>query len=278
MSGFFKSVDHDPIDFIGRYKATDLDVAHVASYLHELLGLSVDWARTGTFEDAVRRMRHAIESRRVSVSVSGYCRNATHRGFDVQEFRGFVLCDDYASMIFVNGKDAKVVQIFTMVHEMTHLLLAQTGLVGGEDPETVGAEEFCDKVTAEFLLPASEFVLAWDCGGKDRKRVMEAIQKRFKVSFATVARRALELNLVSRDEYRRLCRDHYEGLDEHAHSHSDGGGNSYNNLGSKLGIVFMEAIYIAVKSDALAYSDAYKLTGLKAKTFSELSRRKNLVL
>ena len=91
-----------------------------------------------------------------------------------------------------------------------------------------------------------------------------------------MARRALELNLVSKGEYRRLCRDHYEGLDELARPHSDGGGNSYNNIGSKLGTVFMEAIYIAVKSNVLSYSDAYKLAGLKAKTFNELYKRKEL--
>lgn len=270
--------DYDPVDFVGRCKGAVRDAAHIASYLHELLGLGVGWARVGTFDDAVRRLRRAIEGCRVSVSVSGYCRNATRRGFDVHEFRGFVLCDDYAPMIFINGKDAKAAQIFTMVHEMAHLLFAQTGLVGGEDPEAAGAEEFCDKVAAEFLQPAGEFVLAWEHGGKDRKRAIEAVQSRHKVSFATAARRALELNLVDEGEYRSLCRAHYEGLDELAQSYSGGSGNSYNNIGSKLGTVFLEAIYVAVKSNALSYSDAYKLTGLKAKTFSELYKRKDLAL
>lgn len=76
----------------------------------------------------------------------------------------FVLADAYAPLIFVNGKDAKCAQLFTIVHELTHLALGDTGLFDETSDSEYEAEvgRFCDKVAAEFLMPADVFVRLWE--------------------------------------------------------------------------------------------------------------------
>ena len=44
---------------------------------------------------------------------------------------------------------------FTLVHEMAHLILGQTGISGAYAEKKI--EKFCNNAASEFMLPASEF-------------------------------------------------------------------------------------------------------------------------
>ena len=50
---------------------------------------------------------------------------------DVEVFRGFAIADDIAPFVVINDNDSKAAWSFTLLHELTHLLLGQTGISGG---------------------------------------------------------------------------------------------------------------------------------------------------
>lgn len=68
-----------------------------------------------------------LEDQDVLVSVAGYF-GSTKRPFDSDEFSGFSLFDEYAPLIFVNGKEAHSAQIFTMLHEVGRLVLGESAV------------------------------------------------------------------------------------------------------------------------------------------------------
>ena len=110
----------EPLDFVGSARLTD-DPDAVGREMRRLIGIGSGWAAgIGTWMEAVGELRKSIERAGVMAVVNGVVGNNTHRKLDVEEFRGFSLCDAHAPLIFVNGADAKSAQMFTLAHELAH--------------------------------------------------------------------------------------------------------------------------------------------------------------
>lgn len=236
------------------------------------LGLRDDWARrVPTWEDAQRSLCREIENSGVMVVINGIVGNSTRRKLDVDEFRGFALCDEYAPLIFVNNADAKSAQMFTLVHELAHLWLGQGGVSNLDrlGPAENDVEVFCNQVAAEFLVPQNQLRACWT----EAQQADEPFQfgaRRFKVSPIVVARRALDLELIRREEFFAFY-DAYQG-DERRKKSKSKGGDFYANQGGRVGRRFAEAVVYAAKEGRLLYRDAYQLTGLYGATFDRYAK------
>src|SRR5690606_19661692 len=147
-------------------------------------------------------LRDAIESIGVLVVINGVVGNNNTRRLNAEEFRGFVLCDDQAPLIFVNGTDAKSAQVFTLFHELAHLWLGKSAIFDCEqldEPSDV-VEKFCNRVAAEAAVPAAEITLLWR-QHRPEDVYFSQLSKNFKVSPITIGRRLLELDLISKKEF-----------------------------------------------------------------------------
>ena len=113
----------------------------------------------------------------------------SHRKLDVDEFRGFTLADKYAPLIFINAADSKAAQMFTLVHELAHLWLGESGISdieAGRIPDKKN-EEWCNKVAAELLMPISATREAFQKETPVREEI-QRLAKLFKVSSLVVVR------------------------------------------------------------------------------------------
>ena len=79
-----------------------------------------------------------------------------HSDIDARVFRGFALADPVAPFVVVNEKDSRTAWSFTLLHELAHLWLGQTGVSGYDGEAEV--EKFCDAVAARFLLDPQELL------------------------------------------------------------------------------------------------------------------------
>jgi Zn-dependent peptidase ImmA (M78 family) len=266
MREFLIEEGEEPLPFVGCVGLQD-DANVVAARIRETLSLPGNWARVqSTWTEALKTLRETIETIGILVMVNGIVGNNTRRKLDANEFRGFVLVDDYAPLVFVNGADAKAAQMFTLAHELAHLWLGRGGVFNFENLQPVSneVELFCNGVAAELLIPAEFMRQIWTAA-EQVDEPFQFLAREFKVSPLVAARRALDLRLIPRQEFFDFYQRYQE--DERRHIRKSSGGDFYATQGMRIGERFASAVVRAVKEGRLPYRDAYRLTGLHGKTF-----------
>lgn len=262
----------EPLSFIASANVQESPAA-VARQIGRVIGTGDGWASNhGTWSDALRHLREAIEEAGILVAINGVVGNDTHRKLDTEEFRGFVLMDKYAPLIFVNGSDAKSAQMFTLAHELAHLWVGESALFNLQNmaPSESAIEQFCNKVAAEFLVPAAEFENYWPQAAQEAEP-FQAIARHFKVSPIVAARRAQDLGLIQQAEFLAFYRAYQEDERRKA-ARAAGGGDFYQTQNVRLGKRFARAVALAAKEGRLLYRDAYRLTDLHGATFDKYAK------
>ena len=265
-------IDAEPLAFVASARLADAPDA-VGREMRRALGLGGGWAAgVGTWQDAVREIRRAIEQLGVMAVINGVVGNNTHRRLSVEEFRGFALTDAHAPLIFVNGADAKSAQMFTLAHELAHIWLGTEGLSGFESlfPGDTDVEDWCNRAAAELLAPEQELKAHWR-KAKRAASPFEALARRFKVSPVVAARRALDLKLIGRDRFFEF----YEGYvgRERRHGTEPSGGDFYNNQNTRVGELFATHVLRAAMEGRIGFKEAYDFTGLRGGTFQKYAKR-----
>lgn len=269
---FFINEHYSAVDLIGAFanKPMNYKTAEMlADFLHEYLKLKNDWAtKYKTVTDAFRVLKQSAENAGIAVVVNGIVGDNTHRPLRIEEFRGFALSDDFAPLVFINGKDLKTAQMFTLIHELAHLAYSQTGVSNPSDEidgKDSTIEKFCNRVAADFLVPTRWLLNEWEKGGKTRYQLIDSIAKKLKVNFVVVARKAKDIELIDENEFFVLYSQYKNSVPEGIKGGS--GGDYYLTKQYRLGSVFSDAIWSAVNTGYIDYRDAYDLTGLSSDNF-----------
>ena len=203
MHEFLIEQGQDELPFVGSSRR-DEEPRLVVQRMLEILDLDVGWAAAErTWTDALHTMRQAIEDAGILVVVNGIVGNNTHRKLDPTEFRGFVLVDEFAPLVFVNGADGKAAQMFTLAHELAHVFFGSSAAFDLREmqPADDPMELACNRVAAEFLVPERELRRIWP-SVRDDSEPFQTIARQFKVSALVAARRALD---TAACRYPRTC-------------------------------------------------------------------------
>lgn len=254
------------LEFVGSCRGSN--VSELANTLQNLLDLKGSWAQQfRTFQDTLKYLIEKCEKKRIIVMQNGIVGSNTHRPLNVSEFRGFVLVDDKAPLIFINAADSKSAQIFTLIHEIAHILMGSSAIVEASPINTINVhiEKLCNEAAAEVLCPKELFIKQWNIHYPDGV-VYETLSNIFKVSPIVIGRRAMDLDCVSRDEFFSFYYAYLERLKEQQ-SRASSGGDFYNTTKSRLGNIFTKAVIYQTITGNIQYTDAFKLTGLRSKTF-----------
>lgn len=160
-------LDDDSVDartFIGSASIAQ-GVQRLVASIRTLLQLDISEYRSArSTDDAFSLLRTRVERAGVYVILAGDL-GSHHTRIGVDTFRGFALADDIAPFIIMNDQDHHAAWSFTLLHELAHLYLGQTGVSGGRPESRI--EKFCNDVASEFLLPKSELTELRDIAGFD---------------------------------------------------------------------------------------------------------------
>lgn len=258
-----------PRPFVGRFDART-PVGTVAADIRSVVGIDPDEPPNGTWEQHLTALFDRCEEAGIWVMRSGYVGTSTRRTLSVGEFRGFAIADKIAPLIFINGRDAKAAQFFTLAHELAHLWLGASGVsdpfLGRDDAHAAGIERRCNAIAAEVLVPRDRFLALWtDRAGLDRNA--DALAQRFKVSRVVIARRALDVGKIGWDEHSAFFERERQGWQTERES---GGGDFYRTSRVRNGKRFTRAVVNNAMSGNLLFSDAGALLHMKPTVVRDL--------
>lgn len=272
MREYLLDMGQEPLSYVGSSEVTDHPNT-IAKRIRKVLDIEDGWAADcRSWQEALQLLMNRIEKIGILVVRNGIVGNNTHRKLNVNEFRGFVLVDDYVPLIFINGADGKAAQMFTIAHELAHIWLGESAAfdLSTLQPANEGIEQVCNQVAAELLVPEDELRVVWKNVRNAPERFI-ILARHFKVSSIVAARRALDLMMISKDDFFSFYSSWVENERKQAQE-GEGGGDFYLNQNFRVGRRFATAVFTSAKEGRLQYNEAYRLVGLKGKTFSEYAR------
>ncbi len=194
--------------------------------------------------------------------------------FKQGEISGFCLTSREFPVIFINNVTTKTRQVFSLIHELAHLLFERSGIsrfdnVGIEDlpPSDRGIERFCNSIAAEVLVPATDLDAAIANWVEDPETVGDAafaaLAERYHVSRSAVLFRLVEIGRASATFAIEKDRE----WAARSGGPRGSGGNYYNTQGAYLSETFLREVVSRYARRQLSKVEAADLIGVKPKNF-----------
>lgn len=261
----------EDLPFVGSMNVNE-DVDTIAETIADSLGIDDETPRKArNWSEYVTLLTRLAENVGVLVLRNGIVGNNTKRPLEVSEFRGFALVDHLAPLLFINTRDAKSAQVFTLVHELAHIWLGESGVsnIAGEDEPDAEFERTCNAVAAQLLVP--EHVLKEAFGRPEKLRTtMGALARRFWVSTVVVLRRCYEVGLISRNVFFEELA--YQTSQQRRPTGDRDGGDFSRLLRSRNGGLLTSAVIAGVRDGRVPYREAAAVLDVKPTTVFEYAR------
>lgn len=267
---FLKEEISEPIPFLGMFTIED-DYQKVIETIRDYLGIDTEYYKE-TGREPIKYFREKINQLGIFVFFNGKIKDNTQRPLNLKEFRGFVLSDSKAPIIFINQLDSKAGQLFTLIHELVHLFLGIDDIynvIEIEHNRFDPTETFVNKVTAEILVPAAQIpkqVTVYE---------IESFANKFKVSEFVIARRFFDLKRISKKQYTETVQQLEAQFKELSKIKTGNGGNYHHNINFRIDRVFFNYVDNALKQNKITYTEAFKVLGIGFKGYKSLERRRN---
>lgn len=247
----------EPNPIVGQFSVND-GVETVVANIRAVLDVPAHPTR-GKWDDYYRDLVARIEAAGIMVMREGYIRHYT-RPLRVEEFRGFAIADEIAPTIFVNHADSFGARLFTLIHELCHIWIGESGVSDGNTQTHRKEEILCNAVAAEFLVPEAEYVELWREDLERWQDNLPALEAHFHVSTWVLARRALTLAKIRPQDYQAYIAGQQEAYKEQAKK-GDGGPSYYKIKKAQISGLFSRAVVTEALNGKLLLRDAGRLLG-----------------
>lgn len=177
----------------------------LASRLGRILSFDVEEYRSQRNADAgFRLLRERAEAAGAFVLLEGDF-GSWQSALDTKLFRGLSLADSVAPFVVINPRDATSARSFTLLHEMTHLVLGQSQFANLATEDRL--ERLCNDVAGDLLLPEKdvrELAVLRHTDPNELEGRVAKFAKHWRVSSSLVAYRAARSGHLQRSELRQL--------------------------------------------------------------------------
>ena len=211
----------------------------IAAQVRDYLGVSIDeQASWKGIDEALEKWREVFATK-AGVYIF-------KDAFRAPGYFGFCLYDDEFPIIYVNNSAAKSRQIFTIFHELGHLLFHTSGIDINDEHfiEHLGNTEqkieiICNGLAARVLVPDSILNKMLE-GTKIGRPLASEFARYFNVSREVIYRRFLDRGLIDAEEYKAAATEWTAQIKP---KNSDSSGNYYNSQHAYLGQRYIDLAF-----------------------------------
>lgn len=203
ISNAFLENQERKLPFVGRFSIKDNPQVVAKDILDTFKIIPASYISNNPIKEWI----DAAETNGIFVSRTSFIH--TRLKLDAEELQGFAIADPYAPFVFVNSDDWNAPQLFTLVHELAHIWIAETGISNEIEKDIKQknkyhpTELFCNEVAANALMP-SPIVLNLEASKFHSAQNISAIAKQFGISTYALLVRALNLGIISKHAYQIL--------------------------------------------------------------------------
>lgn len=201
-------------------------------------------------------------------------------GIQPNEMRGLSVAYDVFPIIVLNRKDEQSARLFTLIHELVHILSRTSGICNdmGREKENVNQLEFfCNEVAGLTLVPTKQLVenpyyAQLKTYGFDDYYV-SALARDFAVSREVIIHRLWDLQDITQRQYYEVLNRYTEEYKVYKKQKIDGFLPPALDKGTQVGKLFSKTVLSAYHSDRLSPREASNyLLGLGVKHFGAVER------
>lgn len=187
--------------------------------------------------------------------------------FRADGYFGFCLYDDEFPIVYVNNSSAKSRQIFTLFHELGHLLFHTSGIDLLDDqyiqhlgPNEQKIEMLCNDLAARVLVPDEVFDEQLKGRAADRQTASN-LADFFNVSREVIYRKMLDRGLIEAGEYTEAAA-FWKGQMK---TQEGGSGNYYNSQFAYLGSRYIDLAFTRYHQQRFDYVRLAEYLNIKPK-------------
>ncbi len=218
-----------------------------------------------TAAEALKNWRYSVEE--VGIYVF-------KEAFQDDSIDGFCLVHDEFPVIYLNNSRPPVRQIFSLFHELAHLLLGESDVTRGISQGGSGEiEAFCNQFAAEFLVPSDNLKTRLNFSVYDDNAIKE-LANYYKVSRPVILLKLVGKGMFTQDNYLKKI-DQWDDEYEHhlkgkADSNTASDGSYYNTLTTYLGHRFMELAFSKYRQGQCSIEQLAEHLNVKVKHLPKL--------
>lgn len=251
------------------------DIKAVAKKMRRILNISLDeQKRFKKYEDAFEIWRESF------YQIGIYVFKTAFKNDDVS---GFCLYDDEFPIIYINNSFSISRQIFTLFHELYHLLYKTSGIDLFKDPQNASyhsksdeiIERYCNRFAGEFLVPDDDFDL--NIKGKFFSEILvERLANTYCVSREVILRKFLDIDYIDQEEYSSMreeyLKDYFRYIEKK--SDKDGGGNYYNTQMAYLGERYLRLSFGNYFNKRISLTQLSRYVNMKVPSLKKIASMK----
>ncbi len=260
---YLSEIGSKPLPFVGRFKNADRRSANAISQdIRNELGLTdEDRSKSADASAYFSRISEKAERQGILVFKNGIVKSNTRRLLSEKEFRGFAIADQNVPVVFINGKDAEVAAVFTLVHELAHIWLGVDGVSDLSTRSDNGIERLCNQIASNILVPNDRFLEIW----KGFEGI-SGLARYFRVSSLVIARRALDNGLINQERYDEIS-------NRPIRVKKSTGASPYQTIPVRNSKRVTRTVVASAMSGGTLLRDAASLLNVQPKTIIELGKR-----